>query len=71
MYGKNVNKIKICEIFLCLFSLISIILGILDNEIYIKNTRKFIKPYIKDNILDINSLKKIGKRKISNLRKLY
>ena len=67
MYGKNVNKIKICEIFLGLFSLISILLGILDNEFYIKNTRKFIKPYIKDNILDINSLKQIGKRKISKL----
>ena len=66
-YGKNFNNIKICEICLGIFSLFSIILAILDNEIYIKKTRKYIKPYIKDNIYDINSLKKIGKRKISNL----
>ena len=67
IHGKNLNRIKICEMFLGFFSLISIFLAILDNEIYIKKTRKYIKPYIKDNVLDINSLKKIGKRKISNI----
>ena len=35
-YGKNFNNIKICEICLGIFSLFSIILAILDNEIYIK-----------------------------------
>ena len=66
LHGKNFEKIKICEIILGILSLISIILALIDNEIYIKETRQFYNDLvINKNISKEEAVKKLDKRSIT------
>ena len=66
LHGKNFEKIKICEIVLGILSLISIILALIDNEFYIKETRQFYNDLvINKNISKLEAVKKLDKRSIT------
>ena len=72
-YGKNLFKIKIYESLLGIFSLTSIIFAILDNEIYISKSRKFLNKKLKEiglSFPNLNILKTLKDRKISNIENM-
>ena len=72
-YGKNIFKIKVYETFLGFFSFASIVFAIIDNEIYISKSRKFLDKKLKEKglfIPNLEILKRLKDRKISNLENI-
>ena len=72
-YGKNLFKIKIYESLLGIFSLASIIFAILDNEIYISKSRKFLEKQLKEiglSFPNLDTLHTLKDRKISYIENI-
>ena len=66
-YGKNLLKIKYCDIILALLSIFSFIIILLDNKVYISKSLEFINHLMKEDndTMKFEMLKKISERKIS------
>ena len=66
-YGKNLKKIKYCDIFLALLTMISFICIIFDNKCFVTKSLDFINKIISEenDKKKKEYLKKIGERKIS------
>ena len=80
IYGKNTKFRELLYILLAFFSLISVIFSILDNELYIKNTRTYLKNSFNISLIDLTneefkileySQQYIEKRKISTTENIF
>jgi len=80
IYGKNTKFKEFLHILLALFSLISVIFSILDNELYIKNTRTYLKNNFNISLTDLTneefkvleySSHYLEKRKISTTENIF
>ena len=71
-YGKLLDKIKYCDISLAILSILSFIIILIDNDIYISKSKEFLEKIFKDNNIEspIVLLKQIKYRKISNLENI-
>ena len=67
VHGKNYFKFKLCKSILGFLSLFSIILALIDNEIYIKKTRKYLNDLLNEKIPQIKAIELLSNRKISSI----
>lgn len=72
IYGETLKKIKYCDIFLSILSILSFFVILFDNEIYISKSKEFLDE-LNTNIKEENAIdiiKQIKNRKISNFENI-